>query len=122
VLVDENVVVGYSDAAADKKSIVDYGSLEKIGEKLAKKRGGKVVEASVRETEGITFYQFQFEYPLDTSLPRPRNMKASNSVELYQLCVAKGKLWSIQATSNDKLFPAHEKTLRIALASFIPRL
>lgn len=92
MLVDENVVVGYSDAAADKKSIVDYGngslhlrlfmydslslgSLEKIGEKLAKKRGGKVVEASVRETEGITFYQFQFEYPLDTSLPRPRNMK-----------------------------------------------
>lgn len=97
VLVDENVVVGYSDAAADKKSIADYGNvprtvllspltshdlslsllgpLEKIGKKLAKKRGGKVVEASVRETEGITFYQFRFEYPLDTSLPRPRNMK-----------------------------------------------
>ncbi len=27
VLVDENVVVGYSDAAADKKSIVDYGNV-----------------------------------------------------------------------------------------------
>lgn len=27
VLVDENVVVGYSDAAADKKSIADYGNV-----------------------------------------------------------------------------------------------
>lgn len=38
VSVDENVVVGSVAAAADKDSIASYGSLEAVGEKLAKKR------------------------------------------------------------------------------------
>lgn len=68
------MVIGYADAS-EKKSIADYGSLEKIGEKLATKRGGKVVKASERETNGILYYQYEFENPVDTSLPRPKNMK-----------------------------------------------
>ena len=39
--VDENVVVGSVPATAGKTSIVQYGELRALGEKLAKKRGGK---------------------------------------------------------------------------------
>lgn len=122
--VDENVVIGSSPSSADKTSITDYGSIEKLGEKLAAKRGGTVVSSRARETDGVVFYEFQFENPLDQSLPRtgPKDNRPTKGIELYQLCVAKGRLWSVQATSNDKLFPTHEKTLRIALASFYPRL
>lgn len=36
--VDENVVIGSSPSSADKQSVTDFGSIEAIGEKLAKKR------------------------------------------------------------------------------------
>jgi hypothetical protein len=32
--------------------------------------GGKMISASARETDGIVFYQYQFENPLDPNLPR----------------------------------------------------
>ena len=122
--VDENVVVGSAPATAGKTSITDYGNLQQLGEKLASKRGGKLVSASARETEGIVYYAFQFENPLDPSLPRPgsKSTKPQAVVELYELCVNKGRLWSVQATANDKTFPQREATLRAALDSFIPRL
>lgn len=122
--VDENVVVGSAPATAGKTSIIQYGDLQQLGEKLATKRGGKLVSAKAKETEGIVFYSYQFENPLDLTLPRPgsKSLKPTAVVELYQLCVSKGRLWSVQATSNDKTFPLHESFLRAALDSFIPRL
>jgi len=122
--VDENVVVGSVPATAGKTSIADYGGLQTIGQKLATKRGGQLVAGSARETDGVLFYAFQFENPLDDNLPRtgPKNNRPTKGVELFQLCVSKGRLWSVQATSNDKLFPGSEKVLRQALASFFPRL
>jgi len=91
---------------------------------LKKRLNGKLVSAEARQTEDIVFYMFEFENGIDPSLPRigPQNRKATKQVELYQLCVAKGKLWSVQATSNDQLFPGHEETFRACLLSFIPRL
>jgi hypothetical protein len=71
VIDDENVVIGNTPSSADKPSITNYGSLESIGEKLAKKRDGKVVKAEAHETDGIIFYSYQFENPLDLSIPRP---------------------------------------------------
>ena len=114
-------------------------------------RQGKLISATARETDGVVFYEFQFENPLDLNLPRtgPKNNRPTYGVELYELCVYRGKLWSVKATvslshiitmtlqtftnftliyfelfhqSNNVLFPAHEKTLRAALASFFPRL
>jgi hypothetical protein len=146
-------------------------------------RGGVIKSAKARETEGIVFYEYEFENPLDMSLPRvgAKRDPPTKGIELYELCVAKGRLWSVQATvsccfwvclyvqrlsisvsrvfvwlwasflafyllsmrwclftcsssslsfflplshlqSNDKLFPAHESTLRAAIASFIPKL
>ena len=122
--VDENVIVGSAPATAGKTSIVDYGDLEELGKKLATKRGGVLKSASARQTEGIVFYQYEFENPLDPSLPRtgPKNNRPTVGVELYELSVNKGRLWSVQATSNDKLFKDHEQTLRHVLASFLPRL
>mmetsp|Transcript_31178 Transcript_31178/g.29727 ORF Transcript_31178/g.29727 Transcript_31178/m.29727 type:complete len:265 (+) Transcript_31178:100-894(+) len=123
--IDENVVVGSTPATAGKTSILDYGTKEKIGEKLAAKRGGKLISSTVRSTEGIVYYQFEFENSLDPSLPRtgPKNNRPTKMIELFELCVNKGRLWSVQATSNDRDFPGiHEKQFRTALASFIPRL
>ena len=119
---DENVVVGSAPATAGKSSITDYGTLESLGEKLAKKRTGTLVKADARNTDGTVFYSFQFENPLDDSLPRIGRPKPTKGVELYELCVAKGRLWSVQATSNDRDFPAKQETLRNSLLSFSPRM
>lgn len=124
--VDENVVVGSSSAASDKlDSITQYGTPEEIGAKLLKKRpNGKMTNAYARQTEGTVFYQFEFENPLDPSLPRPgaKNRAATKGIELYELCVAKGKIWSLQVTSNDGLFPPHAEAYQNIMKSFIPRL
>ncbi len=119
---DENVVVGSAPASAGKTSILDYGSLEKLGDKLAAKRGGVVVSSEARDSDGVVFYQYQFENPLDESLPRIGRPKPTKGVELYELCVAKGRLWSVQATSNDRDFAAHADTFKNALLSFQPRM
>lgn len=118
------MVVGSAPATAGKTSITQYGELQQLGEKLATKRGGKLISATARETEGIVFYVFQFQNPLDPALPRPgsKSLKPEALIELYELCVSKGRLWSVQATTNDKLFPKREATLRAALDSFVPRL
>jgi len=122
--VDENVIIGSAPASAGKTSIVDYGDIDELGKKLATKRNGLLKSSNARETEGIVFYQFEFENPLDPSLPRtgPKNDRPTVGIELYELCVNKGRLWSVQATSNDKLFKNHEQTIRHVLASFLPRL
>ena len=122
--VDENVVIGSAPASAGKTSILDYGNIKSVGEKVATKRGGKLLETEVRNTEGYTFYKFKFENPLDMSLPRtgPKDKRPTKGIELYELCVGKGRLWSVQATSNDILFPASEKKLQASLYSFLPRL
>ena len=122
--VDENVIVGSAPASAGKTSITDYGSLESVGEKLASKRGGKLIESESRVTEGYTFYKYKFENPLDMTLPRtgPKDKRPTVGVELYQLCVGKGRLWSVQATSNDILFKNSEKKLQSSMYSFLPRL
>ena len=49
------------------------------------------------------------------------DIRPTVGVELYELCVTKGRLWSVQATSTDKLFPAHEQQLKNVLLSFIPK-
>ena len=78
-------------------------------------RKGAVVSAAARETEGIVFYQFQFDNPLDPVLPRTgaKDKRPTRAVELYELCVGKGKLWSVQATVRDVYY------LQIFIYSFI---
>ena len=119
---DENVVVGSAPASAGKTSILDYGTLDKLGEKLATKRGGVVVSSEARDSDGVVFYSYQFENPLDETLPRIGRPKPTKGVELYELCVAKGRLWSVQATSNNRDFAAHADTFRNSLLSFQPRM
>lgn len=122
--IDENVVVGSTPATAGKTSIEDYGTIEDLGEKFAKKRDGKLINSKARITSDILFYEFQFENPLDPSLPRTgsKSNKPTKEIELFELCVHKGRLWSVKATSNDKLFVKSETKLRNTLASFIPKL
>ena len=122
--VDENVVVGSAPASAGKTSITDYGDIKELGEKLASKRNGKLLETEARQTSGTIFYKFKFETPLDANLPRtgPKNNRPTTGVELYELCVAKGRLWSVSATSNNVLFEKSEPKFQASLYSFLPRL
>eukprot|EP01031_Cornospumella_fuschlensis_P035342 gene35342-42826_t len=122
--VDENVVVGGSSSAQTRSSIADYGDPQALGQKLADKRRGSLVSARARETDGVLFFDFEFRSPLDPALPRPgsKARKPAQLVELYSLCVHRGQLWSVQATSNDVLFPQHERTLRGCVLSFFPQL
>ena len=73
--VDENVVIGSSAASSDKgNSIKEYGTLDEVGQKLLKKRSeGKLIDSFIRESDQYTFYQYEFENPLDPSLPRFTN-------------------------------------------------
>ena len=115
LFVDENVVVGSAPASAGQTSITDYGSLEGLGEKLASKCNGKLLESEARHTAGYTFYKYKFETPLDMNLPctGPKDRRPT---------VAKSRLWSVSATSNDVLFLASESKLQVSLYSFLPRL
>jgi hypothetical protein len=56
------------------------------------------------------------------TLPRTGRPKPTKGEELYERCVAKGRLWSVQATSNDRDFPAHAETFKNSLLSFSPRM
>ena len=96
---DENVVVGSVPAVAGKALISDYGSLQDLGSKFAAKRGGELVKASSRVTEGVLFYDFEFNNPLDPSLPRTgaKDSRPTRQIELLELCVNKGRLWSVKA-------------------------
>lgn len=87
-------------SAAGKTSISDYGTLDELGKKFASKRDGQVVKASSRLTEGILFYEFEFSNPLDQSLPRtgPKDKRPTKQVELFEVCVYRGRLWSVKAT------------------------
>ena len=93
-------MVGSVPAVAGKTLISDYGSLETLGAKLTVKRGGELMKTSSRLTEGVLFYVFEFTNLLDPSLPRTgaRDNRPTRQVELLELCVNKGRLWSVTAT------------------------
>ena len=59
-----------------------------------------IVSSKARVTDGIAFYAYQFDNPLDQSIPRTGSKanRPTRQVELYELCVSKGKLWNLQIT------------------------
>jgi photosystem II oxygen-evolving enhancer protein 2 len=105
----ENIKISSSPVKSTTESIEALGSVKDLGPKLAAKRNAKLISAADRTTEGILFYTFDFALPDQTH-------------QLLLLCVSKGKLWSVDASSKEKRWSKREELYKNVLGSFVPRL
>ncbi|EKX33663.1 hypothetical protein GUITHDRAFT_155962 [Guillardia theta CCMP2712] len=107
----ELVMVGSSPV----KSATDVnvlGPVDKVGASLASKKKAELVEAKETERSGIRFYTFVFKAGDDKTGAR----------EVYQLCVNKGKLWSVTATTAEKRWNKRKDLYSTIFSSFVPKL
>jgi len=85
------------------------GEVQEVGLKLAAKRDAKLIKAEERITDGILFYKFDFAINDGTH-------------QLLQLCVNKGKVWSLDANTTEKRWSKREEMYNNILGSFLPKL
>jgi len=104
----EVLMVSTSPVKSTTTSIEYIGDLKEVGEKLAKTRGKELVSAEAVEKEGILFYMYDF--------------KSADARELYQLCINKGRLWSVDASAPNKRWDKVGDLYTNALLSFMPKL
>eukprot|EP00184_Porphyridium_aerugineum_P000748 CAMPEP_0184698262 /NCGR_PEP_ID=MMETSP0313-20130426/4948_1 /TAXON_ID=2792 /ORGANISM="Porphyridium aerugineum, Strain SAG 1380-2" /LENGTH=224 /DNA_ID=CAMNT_0027157179 /DNA_START=8 /DNA_END=682 /DNA_ORIENTATION=+ len=90
------------------KSISDLGDAQKVGEKVAASRGGKLVGATEKEVEGVKMYTIE--------------LQGTRLHQLISLSVNKSKLYSVTATSSEARWPKREALLRAVVDSFVPKL
>ena len=105
----ENIKVSSTPVKSTTVSIDAFGDVEKVGESLAAKRNAKLVSATERLTDGILFYKFDFAINDGTH-------------QLLQLCVCKGKVWSVDANSKEKRWEKRSELYENVLGSFMPKL
>lgn len=105
----ENIKISSTPVKSTTESITILGPVEELGIKLASKRNAKLLSAKERVTEGITFYTFDFAINDGTH-------------QLLTMCVAKSKLWSIDASAKEKRWNKRSELFTNSLGSFIPRL
>ena len=105
---DESIVVQNTPIKSSTTSVSAIGDLDAVGNKLAAKRDAKLVKSTSRTTEGTDFYMFEFERD---------GMK-----ELYQLCIGKGKLWSISSVATTKRWNKRGDLYNNISLSFVPQL
>ena len=105
----ENIKVSSTPVKSTTVSIDALGDVEKVGESLAAKRNAKLVSATERLTDGILFYKFDFAINDGTH-------------QLLQLCVCKGKVWSVDANSKEKRWEKRSELYENVLGSFMPKL
>lgn len=105
----ENIKISSTPVKSTSTSIDALGDVQTVGESLAAKRNAKLLSATERLTDGVLFYKFDFAI-------------ADNTHQLLQLCICKGKLWSIDANSKEKRWAKRSELYENVLASFIPKL
>uniref|UniRef100_A0A7S2MZD3 PsbP C-terminal domain-containing protein n=1 Tax=Helicotheca tamesis TaxID=374047 RepID=A0A7S2MZD3_9STRA len=105
----ENIKVSSSPVKSSTTSIDALGEVQEIGAKLAAKRDAKLIKAEERITDGILFYKFDFAINDGTH-------------QLLQLCVNKGKVWSLDANTTEKRWAKREEMYDNVLGSFLPKL
>jgi photosystem II oxygen-evolving enhancer protein 2 len=88
---------------------VVLGDVQELGKALAAKRNARLVKASERLTEGILFYLFEFAINDGTH-------------QMLQLCVCKGKLWSVDASSKESRWSKRAELYENVMGSFMPKL
>jgi hypothetical protein len=105
---DEVVILNSTPVKASTTAVDALGDVQDVGKKLAAGRGAELVEAKARLTEGVLFYEFEF--------------KGEAVSEVACLCVAKGRLWNLSATSATKRWPKRRDLLKGVIGSFLPKL
>ena len=85
------------------------GPVDEVGASLASKRNAKLIAAIERQTDGILFYTFDFALDDGTH-------------QLLQLCVNKGKIWSLDANTKEKRYSKRKDMYYNILGSFMPKL
>jgi photosystem II oxygen-evolving enhancer protein 2 len=105
----ENIKISSTPVKSTTTSIDVLGDVKVLGESLAAKRNAKLMSATERQTDGILFYKFDFAINDGTR-------------QLLQLCVCKGKLWSLDASAKQKRWDKREELYNNILGSFMPKL
>lgn len=106
----ENIKISSTPVKSTTESVAVLGEDVKVlGEKLAEKRNAKLVSAEERLTDGVLFYKFEFAINDGTH-------------QLFQLCVGKGRLWSLDANAKEKRWSKREEMYNNVLGSFSPSL
>jgi photosystem II oxygen-evolving enhancer protein 2 len=105
----ENVKISSNPVKSTTNSIDVLGDVQTVGESLANKRNAKLISATERVTDGILFYNFDFAM-------------SDGFHQLLQLCVCKGKVWSIDANGNEKKWAKRAELYENVLGSFMPKL
>lgn len=85
------------------------GPVADVGANLATKRNAKLIAAIERQTDGILFYTFDFALDDGTH-------------QLLQLCVNKGRIWSLDANTKEKKYAKSKELYYNVLGSFMPKL
>eukprot|EP00288_Rhodomonas_lens_P001292 CAMPEP_0177719268 /NCGR_PEP_ID=MMETSP0484_2-20121128/16015_1 /TAXON_ID=354590 /ORGANISM="Rhodomonas lens, Strain RHODO" /LENGTH=290 /DNA_ID=CAMNT_0019231479 /DNA_START=11 /DNA_END=883 /DNA_ORIENTATION=- len=107
----ELLMVG-SSPVKSAKSVDALGALDKVGASLATKKKAELVDSKEREIEGVKYYTFTFKQG-DAKL---------GAREVYQLCISKGRLWSVTATTAEKRWAKRKELFDNVMLSFRPRL
>jgi len=107
----ELIMVG-SSPVKSATSVDALGDIQAVGASLAKKKKAKLIDAKENNKDGILYYTFVFKAGDDKAGAR----------EVYQLCVSKGKLWSVTATTAEKRWEKRKDLYGSIMASFAPKL
>lgn len=105
----ENIKISSTPVKSNTTSIDVLGDVQEVGKSLAAKRDAKLISATERITDSVLFYKFDFALNDGTH-------------QLLQLCVCKGKLWSIDASSTEKRWSKRSELYENVLGSFMPKL
>lgn len=105
----ENIKISSNPVKSTTTSIDALGEVQAVGESLANKRNARLISATERLTDGILFYKFDFAINDGTH-------------QLLQLCVCKGKVWSLDANSKEKRWGKRSDMYENVLGSFMPKL
>ena len=105
----ENIKISSTPVKSTSTSIDALGEVQTVGESLAAKRNAKLISATERLTEGVLFYRFDFAL-------------SDGTHQLLQLCICKGKLWSLDASAKEKRLSKRSELYENDLASFMPKL
>eukprot|EP00978_Attheya_sp_CCMP212_P013645 scaffold34265_cov58-Attheya_sp.AAC.3 len=105
----ENIKVSSTPVKSTTTSINVLGDVKELGANLAAKRNAKLINAEERLTDGILFYTFDFAINDGTH-------------QILQLCVNKGKVWSLDANTTEKRWSKREEMYNNVVGSFLPKL
>jgi photosystem II oxygen-evolving enhancer protein 2 len=105
----ENVKISSTPVKSTTESVAVLGEVQELGKNLAVKRNAQLVSASERLTDGVLFYKFDFAINDGTH-------------QLLELCVCKGKLWSLDANAKEKRWSKRQELYENIMGSFMPKL